>query len=114
RVPRQGGARAFAEPPNVDDAAEQLVRLQPRAVLYAFTSSSYALGADADESLRTRLQKRTGGNPVILTCQAATEALRMLEVHRVALIHPPWFSEEANNQGREYFRSRGLVLFQLN
>jgi maleate isomerase len=71
RVLRRGGARAFAEPPYVDDAAKQLVGLQPRAILYAFTSSSYALGANADESLRARLEKGTGGVPVILTCPAS-------------------------------------------
>ena len=102
------GPRAFAEPPYVDDATERLVRLAPRAILYAFTSSSYVLGAGADNSLRERLEKRSGGIPVILTCVAATEALRLLGAHRVALIHPRWFPEQANAEAVDYFRAQGF------
>jgi maleate isomerase len=94
RVVWNHDAAAFAQPPQVDDATEQLARLKPRAIVYAFTSSSYALGAVADEPLRLRLEKRAGGVPVILTCQAATEALRLLQALRLALIQPPWFSEK--------------------
>jgi len=109
RVPRKrGDARSFAEPPHVDTAVELLSGLKPSAILYAFTSSSYALGAEAEGPLRARLETRAQGIPVVLTTQAATEALRILEVRRVALVHPPWFSEEVNGQGRDYFRSRGF------
>ncbi len=108
RVTWNRDPRAFAEPPYVDIAAEQLASVTPRAILYAFTSSSYALGAEADSPLRARLEKRTGGIPVVLTCQAATEALRFLAAHRVALIHPPWFSEEVNAKGMDYFRTQGF------
>jgi maleate isomerase len=108
RVTWNGDPRVFAEPPHVDSAAEQLAGLRPRAILYAFTSSSYALGAEADGLLRARLEKRAGGIPVVLTCQAATEALRFLAAHRVALIHPPWFSEEVNAKGMDYFRTQGF------
>ncbi|MGH9389828.1 MAG: hypothetical protein ACRD1Z_09445, partial [Vicinamibacteria bacterium] len=90
----RGDARAFAEPPHVDGAAEQLAELAPRVILYAFTTSSYVLGAEADEPLRARLEKRAFGIPVVLTCPAAVEALRILGGERLALIHPPWFSEE--------------------
>ena len=109
RVGRQQGvARAFAEPPYVDTAVEQLVGLVPRVILFAFTSSSYALGAEADESVRARLESRSGKIPVLFTCPAATEALRILGARRVALIHPPWFTEEMNAQGQNYFRSQGF------
>src|SRR5712692_4399789 len=99
-------ARSFAEPPHVDSAAELLARLTPRVILYAFTSSSYVLGAQADDALRARLEKRVQGIPVILTCVAALEALRILGARRVALIHPPWFSEEVNGKGMDYFRAQ--------
>ena len=108
RVPWNREARAFAEPPHVDSAAEQLAGLTPRVILYAFTSSSYALGAEADGPLRARLEKRARGIPVVLTCPAATEALRVLGAHRIAVIHPPWFTEEVNAQGMDYFRSQGF------
>src|SRR5215212_1097921 len=100
--------RTFADPPHVDDAVEQLVALAPRAILFAFTSSSYALGAGSDDAVRARLESRSRKVPVLLTCPAATEALRLLGVRRVALVHPPWFRAELNEQGQAYFTSQGF------
>ena len=100
--------REFAEAPQLDNATDQLVALKPRAIVYAFTSSSYALGAEAEGALRARLEKRAGGVPVILTCMAATATLNAIGAHRIALIHPPWFSKEANAQGNDYFRNQGF------
>lgn len=108
RVTWNRDARSFAEPPYVDSAVEQLAGLKPRAIVYGFTSSSYALGAEADGPLRARLERRAGGIRVVLTCPAAVEALRLLGVHRIALIHPPWFTEEVNAKGKEYFGSQGF------
>ena len=45
---------------------------------------------------------------MILGPPAATEALRVLSAKRVALIHPPWYSEELNALGGEYFRRHGF------
>ena len=69
--------REFAEAPQLDNAVDQLVALKPRAIVYAFTSSSYALGKEAEGAQRTRLEA-AGGVSVILTCIAATEALRTI------------------------------------
>ena len=108
RDPRTQGARAFAEPPHVDRAVEQVATLSPRVILYAFTSSSYVLGPQGDGSLRTRLEKQAGGVPVLLTCPAAKEALQILGAHQVAVVHPPWFTEEVVAQGSDYFRTQGF------
>lgn len=99
-------ARAFAEPPYVDSAAELVARVKPRVILYAFTSSSYVLGAEADNTLRQRLEKVAAGIPVVLTCVAALEALHVLGAHRVALIHPPWFTDDVSEKGRDYFKAQ--------
>jgi maleate isomerase len=109
-LPEMGrrNAQSFAEPPHVDTAAELLAGLAPRVIVYAFTGSSYVLGAEADDSLRAHLEKCTRGIPVVLTGTAAAEALRVLGVHRLALIHPPWFSEEVNANGKDYFQSQGM------
>jgi len=66
------------------------------------------LGADADAPTQARLQEHTRGIPVVLTSQAATDALHALGAKRVALIHPPWFSEEVIDQGKAYFAARGF------
>ena len=112
RVVRNQTAAAFAEPPHVDTAAERLRDLAPRANVFAYTSSSYVLGADADGPVRTRLEARARGIPVILTCPSAVDALRLLGAKRVALIHPPWFSDEVNAKGMDYFDHQGFEVVQ--
>ena len=108
RVRWNGDMRSFAEPPHVATATELLVGLTPQVILYAFTASSYLLGADGERALRERLEKRAGGIPAVLTAPAASEALRVLGVRRLALIHPPWFADDLDAKGADYFRARGL------
>jgi maleate isomerase len=113
RVARSGapGAR-FVEPPHVDDAVDRLVELAPRAILLGYTSSSYALGAEADAQVRARLEQRAKGIPVIFTCPAATTALRHLNVRRISIVHPPWWSDASNNEGMKYWRDAGFDVLQ--
>jgi maleate isomerase len=106
RVLWNGDARSFAE--GAAGAAQLLARLRPRLILYAFTSSSHVLGDEAETRLATQIEERTNGSRVLFTCQAAVEALRLVDGRRVALIHPPWFSEEVNAKGKDYFRRRGF------
>ena len=112
RVRRQRGedARLFAEPSRVDWAVESLAAVKPRSIIYAFMSSSYVLGTNGDEALRTRLEKIAGGIPVILAAEAASAALHAINARRVAVIHPPWFSEETNDGGKAYFQSQGFAV----
>lgn len=109
-VPRVGPevARAFAEPPQVDAAAASLAALAPGAIVYAFTSSSYILGAAADAQLAQRLSKAAEGAPVVVQTPALATALRALGVGRIALVHPPWFTAELDALGAEYFRAQGF------
>ena len=100
--------RAFADPPLVDDAAELLASAPLHAITYAFTSSSYVRGAADDIKLKERLETRTRGIPVIITCAAAVTALIALGVKRLALFSPPWFSAEMDQQGARYFQSQGF------
>jgi maleate isomerase len=104
--------RAFAEPPLVDDATELLAAAPLHAIVYGFTSSSYVRGAADDAALKTRLQTRTRGIPVIIPCAAAVKALTALRAKRLALISPPWFSTEMDQQGARYFQSQGFELVQ--
>jgi len=101
-------ARALADPPLVDDAAELLASAPLHAIAYAFTSSSYIRGAADDIKLRERLETRTRGIPVVITCAAAVTALIALGAKRLALFSPPWFSAETDQQGARYFRDQGF------
>ena len=95
-------------PPLVDDATELLAAAPLHAVAFAFTSSSYVRGAADDAALKARLEARTRGIPVVVTCAAAVLALATLAVKRLALVHPPWFSAELDEQGAAYFRGQGF------
>ncbi|SAL77897.1 Maleate isomerase [Caballeronia arvi] len=100
--------RAFAEPPLVDDAAEMLASAPLHAIVYAFTSSSYVRGRPDDARLKQRLEARTRGIPVVISSAAAVAALENLNVTRLALISPPWFSAEMDRQGARYFQTCGF------
>ena len=100
--------RAIADPPAVDDAAEMLAMAPLHAIVFGFTSSSFVRGAADDAALKSRLETRTRGIPVVITCAAAATALTALSAKRVALISPPWFSGEMAQQGARYFQSRGF------
>src|SRR5215471_7892292 len=95
--------RAFAEPPLVDNAAELLAAAPLHAIVYGFTSSSYVRGAADDAGLKSRLEERTRGIPVVIPCAAAVAALTRFGTNRLALIDPPWFSVELDQQGARYF-----------
>lgn len=59
RVPRGvGSPAAFVEPAHIDEAVDRLVGLAPKAIILGYTSSSYALGAEADARVHARLEKR--------------------------------------------------------
>jgi len=100
--------RAFADPPLVDDAAELLASAPLHAIVYGFTGSSYLRGAADDASLKERLERRTQGIPVVITCAAAVTALIALGATRLALVSPPWFSTEMDQHGVGYFQSQGF------
>jgi maleate isomerase len=68
--------RAFAEPPHVDEAVDQLAAAPLAAIAYAFTSSAYVIGASGEAAMLDRLAARARGLPVVATCAATVEALR--------------------------------------
>jgi maleate isomerase len=100
--------RAIADPPAVDDAAEMLAMAPLHAIVFCFTSSSWVRGAADDAALKSRLERRTRGIPVVVTCAAATSALTALSARRLALVSPPWFSADIAQHGALYFQSQGI------
>lgn len=51
---------------------------------------------------------RRHGVPVVATCQSACEGLRRLGAQAISVVNPPWFDEELDRLGAEYFRSQGF------
>ena len=70
--------------------------------------SLYVRGAAEDAKLKERLEGRTRGIPVVIPCAAAVRALIALSATRLALVSPPWFSAEMDQQGARYFQSQGF------
>jgi len=100
--------RAFAEPPHLDDAAELLAGAPLDAIAYGFTSSAYVIGEEGEAAMIARMERHTRGIPVVATCTAAVEGLRVLGARRMALIDPPWFDTELNGLGRRYYELAGF------
>jgi maleate isomerase len=100
--------KAFAEPPFVDDAAELLSEAPLHVIAYGFTSSSYTGSAADDRAMAARLSARASDLPVVVPGTAALRAIQTLEVNRLALVSPPWFSDELTKLGSEYFTREGV------
>lgn len=61
-----------------------------------------------EDALRARLERKIAGTTLILPTLATVAALRALKIHRIAIMHPPWFSGETNANGERYYREHGL------
>jgi maleate isomerase len=101
-------ARTFADPPHPDDATTLLAALPMQAIVFAFTTTSYILGQRGEQALKARLESRSNGIPVVLPCPAAVAAFRTLGVRRIAVIHPPWFTDDEQQLGITYFQNQGF------
>jgi maleate isomerase len=101
------GLRALTSPSALDRAAAVFPHGSVEVVGYASTSTGYAIGFDAETAMVERLAQRCRV-PVAGASLAAVTALRTLDVHRVALVHPPWFDDEFHQLGAVYFRSQGF------
>lgn len=101
-------AKAFSEPPAVDQAVDLLAPLELNSIVYCFTSSSYILGSQKDSLLKARLEERSNGIPIVIQTSAIVSALRALSVQRISLMHPPWFTPELDKLGATYFGNEGF------
>ena len=100
--------RAYLEPPLLDDAAALLAFAPLHVIALCFTNTSFLGTVEDDRALVARLQQRTGGIPVIVTCLSALAALQALGTRRLAFINPPWVGADLTAAGASYFRGAGL------
>jgi maleate isomerase len=101
------GAGAAPVGLDIDEAADLFALGAVDAIGYASTSSAYAIGFEAEVAVVSRLSRRVGV-PVAATCASCVQALRVLGVGRVALVHPPWFDVGLNELGASYFEAEGF------
>ncbi|MFN2544756.1 MAG: aspartate/glutamate racemase family protein [Actinomycetota bacterium] len=100
--------RAFAESSDLDEAVRMLAAAPLHAIAYGFTSSAYVIGDAGETAMLQRLRDQSAGIPVVATVTAVVEALRALDIRRIALFDPPWFDVELNALGRRYYESAGF------
>ena len=108
RMPIRFTREVLSDFTHADAAADLLTRLNAGAVLYTSTSTGYFLGPEREEAFKKRLEGRMGGIPIATAAMALVEALKTLNVRRIALVHPPWFGDEQHEVGRAYFQARGF------
>ena len=100
-------ARAASGGLDPDGAADLFALGAVDAIGYASTSSAYAMGFEAEVAMVSRVSRRVGV-PVAATCASCVQALRVLGVGRVELVHPPWFDVALNELGAAYFEAQGF------
>jgi maleate isomerase len=103
------GLRDMAGDDVVDEAVSAFPPGSADVLAYASTSTAYVLGHDAETRLVDRIS-RQWTVPACSASMSAVEALRSLDVARVALVHPPWFGAELGDLGVAYFRGQGLTV----
>ena len=100
--------RAFTTAPHLDDCVALLAQAPLDVIACGFTSSAYAHGATGEQALISRLATHARGMPVISTCLAAEQALHALDATKLALVNPPWFDQDLDAAGADYFAAQGF------
>ncbi|MDQ2846381.1 MAG: maleate cis-trans isomerase [Actinomycetota bacterium] len=98
---------AFTSPGEIDASVELLAAAPLDVLACAFTSSAYRLGPSGEEALLQRLARRTRGIPLTTTAVAIRKALQSLNIDDIGLVNPPWFDDELDRAGRDYFCAAG-------
>jgi maleate isomerase len=91
----------------LEESADLLGLAAVDVIGYASTSTAYVIGPDAEAALVARVSRRVGV-PVAATCSSCVQALLVLGIARVALVHPPWFDVALNELGAFYFETQGF------
>jgi maleate isomerase len=93
RTPYQGGSvslevvTAVADLAAVTEATRSLVKIAPEVIAFACTSGSFVHGIDGERQLRETML-RAGARAAMTTSGALVEALRTLDIHRLAVGTP--------------------------
>lgn len=102
---------ARTTPAVLDEAVSRLPVAALDVLVFASTSSGYAIGYGEESALVQRLGERWS-LPAFATSRSTVAALATYGVQRVSLVHPPWFGSALNELGAEYFRSQGFEVVE--
>ncbi len=99
--------RASTGAAGIDRAAVTFRGRTLAAIAHASTTTGYVIGHREEAALVERLSLRFEV-PAVASCAAAAAALRTHGVRLVQLVHPPWFADDFDELGAEYFRNQGF------
>jgi maleate cis-trans isomerase len=92
---------------NIYGSIELIAMVNPDVIVVAHTATSYYLGREREAELLTRLQRSTG-RCVVTAFGSVVEALRRLDVRRLALGTP--YSPETTLQGKAHLEAHGFEI----
>lgn len=98
----------FIAPAVIDPLVESISSSPLDAIGLAFTSSSFKIGAEQEQELLQRLAAVSHGISLNTTGTAASEAIRHLDLERIAVMAPSWFDEDLCRAGETYFGNQGI------
>ena len=101
---------AMAENSNIEATAATLPGLGVQAIGYGCTSASYVRGVGGDTDISARITDTTG-LPSITTSSTAVEALKLLDVTRVAVLSP--HVDELNERLLGFLEGHGLDVVHM-
>jgi len=90
---------------HLPDSIELLAMVNPSIIVIAHTATSYHLGRERETALLAQLQEASGVR-IVTAFGAVSQALRRLEVKRLALGAP--YSPEVTLEGKAHLESHGF------
>ncbi len=91
----------------IEEAARLIQEVDPDVILFACASGSFVKGRDADQEIKSRIEKITGV-PVLVASMAMTKALHHLKIRRVALATP--YIDEVTSLETEFLEKNGFTV----
>lgn len=102
---------AIAGSPDVEIAAQRLMRFQPASFAFLSTACSFIHGPGHDREIGDRIQQATGV-PAVTTSSAVLRALRALDVKSVATATP--YVEALDQKLTEFLEGNGFRVVNQN
>ncbi len=85
--------------------SQLLATANVEVILHCITTASFFIGLDYDATLKQRIEAATGA-PALTAAQTVIDALRVLEVRRIALATP--FVAEGTDRARRFLDANGF------
>lgn len=92
--------------PSSVEAARYLATVPVDSLVLGCTSGSFVNGAAYNRELIAKMREATGGIPCTTTASAVAEALKFLQVNKVAIATP--YADEVNVKAKAFFSEEGI------